>query len=70
MRAETGFFTFSILPGCMLPGGKGGGGSPPPPCAPAFGGMPIEGGMAAIVPGGGTGGKPGGGMPAEYASKS
>lgn len=54
----------------MLPGGKGGGpggGPPPPPCwpgAPAFGGMPIEGGIdGGIDPGGGTLGKPGGGMP-------
>lgn len=58
-----------ILPGCMLPGGKGGGpgGRPPPPCgAPALGGMANEGGIVGgIVPGGGTGGNPGGGMPAE-----
>lgn len=55
----------------MLPGGKGGGGSPPPPCgAPAFGGMANEGGIVGgIVPGGGTGGKPGGGMPAESTQK-
>lgn len=55
----------------MLPGGKGGGGSPPPPCgAPAFGGMPIEGGIVGgIVPGGGTGGKPGGGIPVESTQK-
>lgn len=56
----------------MLPGGNGGGpggGPPPPPCwpgAPAFGGMPIEGGIdGGIDPGGGTLGKPGGGMPAQ-----
>lgn len=57
-----------ILPGCMLPGGKGGGpgGRPPPPCgAPALD-MANEGGIVGgIVPGGGTGGNPGGGMPAE-----
>lgn len=62
-----------ILPGCMLPGGKGGGpgGRPPPPCgAPPLGGMANEGGIAGgIVPGGGTGGNPGGGMPAENTSK-
>lgn len=56
----------------MLPGGKGGGGSPPPPCgAPALGGMANEGGIAGgIVPGGGTGGKPGGGMPTESTQKA
>lgn len=58
---------FFILPGCMLPGGKGGGpgGGAPPACGPAFGGMAIVGGIAGgIDPGGGTGGKPGGGIPA------
>lgn len=61
-----------ILPGCMLPGGKGGGpGGRPPPCgAPALG-MANEGGIAGgIVPGGGTGGNPGGGMPAENTHQS
>lgn len=54
----------------MLPGGKGGGGSPPPCGAPAFGGMPIEGGIdGGIVPGGGTGGKPGGGIPVKSTQK-
>lgn len=62
-----------ILPGCMLPGGKGGGpgGRPPPPCgAPALD-MANEGGIVGgIVPGGGTGGNPGGGMPAENTHQS
>lgn len=55
-----------LLPGCILPGGKGGG-PPPTPCgAPADGGIPIEGGIdGGIDPGGGTGGNaPGGGRPA------
>ena len=62
-----------LLPGCMLPGGKGGGpgGGPPPPCGPppVFGGMAIEGGIAeGMDPGGGTGGNTGGGMPANKES--
>lgn len=51
-----------------MPPGKGGGpgGSPPPCWPPAFGGMFIEWGIdGGIDPGGGTLGKPGGGMPAQ-----